>query len=68
MPIDYTAEVAGQLLNIKQVEQEFGFPEDTQRYWRAQKTGPRSARIGRRVMYRRADIEAWIDEQFEQGA
>lgn len=34
------------------------------RWMRHQRTGPRSALIGGRIMYRWSDIEAWIDEQF----
>lgn len=30
--------------------------------------GPPSARVGGRVMYREADVEAWISEQFEKDA
>lgn len=29
-----------------------------------EKKGPRSARIGGRRMFRRADVEAWIEAQF----
>lgn len=32
--------------------------------WRARKKGPRPAlRIGRAVYYRRADVDAWLEEQ-----
>lgn len=31
-------------------------------------TAPRSARIGKRRYWRRADVEAWISEQFEKTA
>lgn len=36
----------------------------TLRYWRHTGTGPRSARIGRRVVYRRVDLDAWIAAQY----
>ena len=36
----------------------------TLRFWRHKGIGPRSARIGRRVMYRESDLQAWLDEQF----
>jgi excisionase family DNA binding protein len=38
---------------------------NTVRYWRATGQGPRFARIGRRVMARRSEVEAWIEAQFE---
>ncbi|UMB71770.1 helix-turn-helix transcriptional regulator [Mycobacterium paraterrae] len=28
-------------------------------------TGPRSGKLGRRVVYRRSDVQAWIDAAFE---
>ena len=37
---------------------------DTLRYWRHIGAGPPSAKLGRRVVYRAADIEAWIAAQF----
>ena len=39
-------------------------PEATLRYWRKTGGGPKSARIGRRVMYRVEDIDAWVAAQF----
>ncbi len=39
-------------------------PVATLRYWRHIGYGPPSAKIGRRVMYREADVLAWIDKQF----
>ncbi|MGO3510120.1 MAG: helix-turn-helix domain-containing protein [Glutamicibacter arilaitensis] len=43
-------------------------PVATLRYWRHMGTGPKSARIGGRVMYKQVDLEAWINEQFDQDA
>lgn len=37
----------------------------TLRYWRRTGYGPQSAKIGRRVVYRQSDVQAWIDEQFQ---
>lgn len=36
---------------------------ETVRYWRHIGKGPRSVKVGRRVLYDRADVLAWIDEQ-----
>jgi hypothetical protein len=41
-------------------------PINTLKDWRAKGRGPRSAVIAGRVRYRVADLEAWLDEQFEQ--
>lgn len=38
-------------------------PETTLRYYRYLGTGPRSFKLGRRVLYDRADVERWIAEQ-----
>jgi predicted DNA-binding transcriptional regulator AlpA len=62
----HATEVSEKLLTIPQLSRETGIPENSLRFMRAQGRGPKSARIGRRVMYRRADVERWIDEQFEQ--
>jgi excisionase family DNA binding protein len=31
--------------------------------WRGQGGGPRYAKVGRRVVYRQADLEAWVESQ-----
>jgi DNA-binding transcriptional MerR regulator len=40
-------------------------PADTVRFWRSQGNGPRYARIGKRVLYCRDDVEHWISTRFE---
>lgn len=41
---------------------------ETVRYWRHVGKGPRSWKAGgRRVLYRREDVEAWLQEQYEAG-
>lgn len=34
---------------------------ETLRYFRQRNEGPRWAKLGRRVMYRQQDIDAWIE-------
>jgi predicted DNA-binding transcriptional regulator AlpA len=53
-----------ELLTIEQVSADYGFPVPTLYGWRHRGVGPASVRLGARVRYRRADIEAWIDERF----
>jgi predicted DNA-binding transcriptional regulator AlpA len=36
--------------------------ESTVRYWRHLGTGPSSFRLGRRVVYRRHEVEQWLRE------
>jgi DNA-binding transcriptional MerR regulator len=40
-------------------------PQSTVRYWRFCGTGPCSFRVGRRVLYRRADVQRWLMTQQE---
>lgn len=37
-------------------------PVETLRYWRWRGEGPRSFKVGRRVMYDRGEVERWLDE------
>lgn len=39
---------------------------ETCRYWRHVGKGPRSFKVGRRVLYRREDVEAWLAEQYDK--
>lgn len=36
-------------------------PVETVRYWRHVGKGPKSFKLGRRVLYREADVLAWIE-------
>jgi predicted DNA-binding transcriptional regulator AlpA len=54
------------LLKLTEVAEMLGVPPATLRFWRHQgDTGPKSAKLGRRVVYREADVLAWVDAQFE---
>jgi predicted DNA-binding transcriptional regulator AlpA len=52
-----------EILTIDETAEIVRAPVATLRYWRYLGVGPRSFRIGRRVVYRRADVDGWIDEQ-----
>jgi DNA-binding transcriptional MerR regulator len=49
------------LLTIAEAADLVRAPVATLRYWRHRDIGPRSFRLGRRVLYRREDLSAWID-------
>lgn len=53
------------LLRIPEVAEMTGVPENTLRHWRKAGLGPKSVRLGRRVVYREAEVEAWINSQFD---
>jgi predicted DNA-binding transcriptional regulator AlpA len=55
------------LLTTAEVAQIMRSPVSTLRYWRHLGTGPHSFRLGRRVVYRRADVTAWLLEQAQAG-
>jgi excisionase family DNA binding protein len=51
------------LLTVDELAEELRVPAGTFRSWRAQDKGPRSFKIGRRVVYRRSDVTAWLEAQ-----
>ena len=58
---------ADDLLTTAEVAQMMRSPVSTLRYWRHLGTGPHSFRLGRRVVYRRADVTAWLAQQSDAG-
>ncbi len=65
---DHTTEPPAELLTITEAALLLRSPVATLRYWRHLGTGPRSFRLGRRVLYRRDDLHTWIDAQRQQGS
>jgi excisionase family DNA binding protein len=49
-------------LTTKEVGELLRTPTETVRYWRHIGTGPASFKVGRRVLYAREDVEAFIAE------
>jgi excisionase family DNA binding protein len=60
---EHTAGHHPDLLTITEAAELLRAPVATLRYWRHLGTGPRSFRLGRRVLYRRDDLQAWVEEQ-----
>jgi excisionase family DNA binding protein len=54
------------LLTISEAAELLRAPVATLRYWRHLGTGPRCFRLGRRILYRRADLNAWVDARHEE--
>ncbi|TFV87056.1 DNA-binding protein [Blastococcus sp. CT_GayMR20] len=54
-----------ELLTITEAAELLRAPVATLRYWRHLGTGPRSFRLGRRVLYRSEDLRSWIDAQHD---
>jgi hypothetical protein len=62
-PTGATGQQTGELLTVADVAEMTRLSAGTLRYWRALgKGGPASFKLGRRVMYRRADVEKWLEE------
>ncbi len=62
-----SAEPPAELLTIAEAALLLRAPVATLRYWRHLGTGPHSFRLGRRVLYRRDDLRAWIDARAASG-
>ena len=56
------------MLTIEEAAEMLRSTKGTLRRWRYERSGPPSAKIGNRVMYRRSDLIAWLDEQFAREA
>ena len=54
------------LLTIVELSEMLGIPVDTLYGWRHRGEGPQGYRIGRHVRYRRAAVEAWLEERLDQ--
>ncbi|MBM0125611.1 helix-turn-helix transcriptional regulator [Pimelobacter simplex] len=52
------------LLLIDEVAEMTRKSPSTLRWFRHIGAGPKSAKLGRRVVYRESDVLAWLDEQF----
>lgn len=57
--------MSSDLLTLDQFAVMVNTPLNTVRFWRQTGYGPTFARIGRRVMVRRADAESWVQAQFD---
>lgn len=54
-----------ELMTLTEMCKELRIPESTGYYWRQTGKGPKGARIGKQLLYRRADVTAWVDAQFD---
>jgi predicted DNA-binding transcriptional regulator AlpA len=55
----------GRLLTLDEVSERTRTPLATLRYWRHMGQGPPTFKLGRRVVAREEDVEAWIAEAVE---
>ena len=63
-----TATTRRALLMLTGTADYLGRPVKTLQCWRHEGRGPRSAMVGGRVVYDRADLDAWIEAEFTRSA
>jgi predicted DNA-binding transcriptional regulator AlpA len=56
--------VNSEILFGEEVAELTRIPIATLRFYRSAGKGPRSFKLGNRVVYKRSDVEAWIQEQY----
>jgi predicted DNA-binding transcriptional regulator AlpA len=52
----------GEYLTLPEVSALIHTPPGTLYQWRTKKIGPPSIKVGRRVIYRRTDLEKWLEQ------
>lgn len=55
----------GRLIGVADFATEYGIPQNTIRTWIRKGQAPRYAKVGARIYFRRADIDAWLAAKFE---
>lgn len=56
--------MASNLRTLEEVSAMTRTPSATLRFWRHKGIGPKSFKVGRRVMYREDDVAAWLEAQY----
>ena len=54
------------LLDKNELAERLHLPPKTLNFWRHKGIGPKGVRVGKRVLYREADVQAWINAQFAE--
>jgi excisionase family DNA binding protein len=60
--------VVAEVFNPAQASEYLQIPEETLRRWRSLGVGPRYAKAGRHVRYRRAALDRWLEEREREAA
>jgi predicted DNA-binding transcriptional regulator AlpA len=65
----HTGPTLGEILLMEEVSELTRIPLSTLRYYRhTGRLGPRSFLLGGRVVYKRGDVEAWIESRYQAEA
>jgi excisionase family DNA binding protein len=51
------------MATISEVAEHLGISVQTLYNWRAQKIGPKNIKVGNKIRYRWADVDAWLDNR-----
>ena len=63
MADDDASTAAAELLTLAEAAAVLRTPVATLRYWRHLGIGPDGFRLGRRIVYRRQDVDRWVTER-----
>jgi len=47
---------------MAEVSEDYRTPIETLRYWRHKGVGPKSIKVGRRILYLQEDLDAWVED------
>jgi len=53
------------LMTVRELSELTTIAEETFYFWRTLDRGPKSMKLGRRVVYKRSDVEEWLQHQEE---
>lgn len=57
-----------EILTLREAAELLHTSENTLRWWRQLGQGPQGYRVGRRVMFDKAEVERWLDAQRQASA
>ena len=55
------------LMTIDEVAEYLQLPKSTIYQWRTRRDGPPGYKLGRHVRYRRSEVDAWVEQQRDDG-
>lgn len=53
-------------MTVREVSALTRAPEATVLWWRHVGRGPKSFKVGRRVLYKRSDVERWLEQAYSE--
>lgn len=54
-----------QLMDVQQLAEMFRIAPSTFSTWRKRGQGPRGFKLGRRLVYKRSDVETWLRDHYD---